>query len=367
MATTIPVINIAHLCHPHPDYTSVELQHCAQAIHSACATVGFFYISGWESIVCRRNIVRLETLAKEFFQWPRHEKMKIAMKNSGLHWKGYFPSGDELTSGKPDAKEGIYFGEEYALESKQVQHHKLAMHGPNQFPGTGVLHEEWKQCVLLYLEELTHLGLCLMRGISLSLQLPPNYFEKTFCQPRPFTPFRIFQYPGNDVRQGVGRHTDYGCLTILKQDNVGGLEVEVQPGHWEAAPPIENTFVVNIGDMLEIWTSGVYKATPHRVVPGLSRARMSMPFFFDPAFEAVIDPEEMKLGSIMLKNAAGENEIVLASGHGGGSGNGGSNATQDNANKQGKIRYGDYISHKVSAVFPELFESSGGKDRLSKM
>ena len=68
MATTIPVINIAHLCHPHPDYTSVELQHCAQAIHSACATVGFFYISGWESIVSRRNIVRLETLAKEFFQ-----------------------------------------------------------------------------------------------------------------------------------------------------------------------------------------------------------------------------------------------------------------------------------------------------------
>ena len=270
--------------------------------------------------------------------------MSINMRKSGLHWKGYFPSGDELTSGKPDAKEGIYFGEEYALDSVQVQN-GLAMHGPNQWPSPQVV---WKKSVLLYLEQLTALGLRLMRGIALSLNLPSDHFERTFCQPKPFTPFRIFRYPGNDARQGVGRHTDYGVLTILKQDNVGGLEVELGKNKWMPAPPVPNSFVVNIGDMLELWTSGVYKATPHRVVPGLARTRMSMPFFFDPSFEAVIDPNALQEGSstvVLLKNAAGEKEIET-------------NAT---------IHYGEYITHKVAHVFPELFQQSGGEDRLSKL
>jgi isopenicillin N synthase-like dioxygenase len=353
---TIPIINVAPLCRhlTKLDYQSPDVQELCTLIGEACKSPGFFYISGWEEIVSSTNVKNLELLAKDFFLLSENEKMNISMKKSGLHWKGYFPSGDELTSGKPDAKEGIYFGEEYSLDSSQVQN-KMAMHGPNQFPGKGKLQEEWKRCVRLYMDQLTELGLCLMRGISVSLKLPPYHFEKIFCQPKPFTPFRIFRYPSNDSRQGVGRHTDYGVLTILKQDHVGGLEVEVNPGQWTPAPPIDGTFVVNIGDMLEIWTSGYYKATPHRVVSGLSETRMSMPFFFDPAFDAIIDPKDLQLGSITLKNAAGESEIIIGG------------ATSKTAGGGGTIRYGDYISHKVANVFPELFKSSGGNDRLSKL
>ena len=130
-------------------------------------------------------------LALKFFDQSVDIKSKIHMKQSGLHWKGFFALGEELTSGKPDNKEGIYFGEEYSLESEQVIN-KMAMHGPNQFPEP---YNIWKTTVLKYMEELTTLGHIIMNAIALSLGLPSDFFEKQFCKPKPFTPFRIFRYP----------------------------------------------------------------------------------------------------------------------------------------------------------------------------
>ena len=198
------------------------------------------------------------------------------MKHSGLHWKGYFAVGEELTSGKPDNKEGLYFGEEYSIESEPVSK-KWAMHGPNQFPEP---RDVWKTAVLRYMDALTKLGHIIMSAVALSLQLPSDFFKLKFCNPKAFTPFRIFRYPGGSDNFGVGRHTDYGVLTILKQDDVGGLQVEDPiTKKWIDAPPIKDTFVVNIGDMMQLWTDGLYKATPHRVKPALNKDRVSMPFF----------------------------------------------------------------------------------------
>ena len=353
---TLPVIDISPLCGKGArsafaaswednDERAVEV---ARDIGAACKDYGFFYIKGWEKVVDPSVGQRLESLAREFFARPLAEKMKIDMKQSGLHWKGYFASGAELTSGRPDSKEGIYFGEEYARDSVPVQR-GLAMHGPNQFPEPAT---EWRAAVLAYLEQMTVLGLCIMRGVALSLGLPGSYFEKKFCTPKPFTPLRVFHYPVNDHRQSVGRHTDYGVLTILKQDSVGGLQVEVQNGEkaWIDAPPIDGTFVVNIGDMLELWTGGLYAATPHRVKSRLDKSRISIPFFFDPAFEAIIDPEDMRSGSAVLRNAKGDIDEEIR------------------RSETKPILYGEYITHRISSVFPKLFKHSGGTDTLvSKM
>ena len=339
----IPVIDVAPLCRPTTSpHVDENVTAVATAIGRACREVGFFYVRGWEAVVDPGAAVRLERLARAFFAQPVADKMAVSMKRSGLHWKGYFPSGDELTSGKPDAKEGIYFGEDYPLTDTRVQQ-GWPMHGPNQWPEPTA---EWKDAVLAYMAQLTDLGTRLMRGVALSLGLPANYFNDKFCQPRPFTPFRIFHYPGTDSRQGVGRHTDYGVLTILWTDEVPGLEVETTCHQWVQAPPIPGTFIVNVGDMLELWTGGAYKATPHRVRPGLEKSRISMPFFFDPSFETLIDPAELAQSSqqakAVLRNTAGEEEGVLSN----------------------SIRYGDYITHKVSHVFPELFAAAGGEDEL---
>lgn len=336
--THIPIVDIGPLVSAAGDLGATETKgaaRVAEEIRRACRDVGFFYVSNFEAVAPRCDTERLENLAREFFARPNADKMSISMKNSGLHWKGYFPSGDELTSGRPDAKEGIYFGEEYDLDAPEVQK-RFAMHGPNQYPRP---QNEWQLAVSKYMDNLTNLGKILMKGMALSLNLPPDYFTSKFCQPRPFTPFRIFHYPGRDDRQGVGRHTDYGCLTILWTDKVGGLEVETRDGTWIRADPIENTFVVNVGDMMEVWTSGLYKATPHRVRSGLPEGRLSMPFFFDPAFECVIQP-----GSI--RNAEGDLDPDVK--------------MQD----EHPIRYGDYITHKVANVFPELFHSAGMTDSL---
>ena len=116
---------------------------------------------------------------------------------------------------------------------------------------------------------VTALGHRVMEGIAGSLDLPADYFARRYTAD-PLILFRIFNYPsrpipaGLDVRDGVGEHTDYGLLTLLRQDSVGGLQVHAKSG-WIEAPPVPDSFVCNIGDMLDRMTGGLYKSTPHRV------------------------------------------------------------------------------------------------------
>jgi isopenicillin N synthase-like dioxygenase len=149
------------------------------------------------------------------------------------------------------------------------------------------------------------------------------------------TLFRIFNYPpdllNSEQRWGVGEHTDYGLLTILKQDNSGGLQVKSKSG-WIDAPPISGSFVCNIGDMLELMTGGLYKSTPHRVKNISNRNRLSFPFFFDPNFDVEVKP--IKLGSVVNNDYEERwDKANVHDFHG---------------------TYGDYVLSKVSKVFPEL-------------
>ena len=134
-----------------------------------------------------------------------------------------------------------------------------------------------------------------MRAIAMSLGLRSVFFDDLFGGD-PFLIMRLLCYPqqpaGDDKRVGIGigEHTDFGCLTILAQDDVGGLEVQRRSGKWVTAPPIDGAFVVNIGDMIQIWTNRFYKSTPHRVVNNDSRARYSIPFCYEPPFEARVAP-----------------------------------------------------------------------------
>src|SRR5262249_25379976 len=154
-----------------------------------------------------------------FFQQPLEQKMEISMSRGGRAWRGYFPIGGELTSGQPDLKEGIYFGAELD------QHHPLViadtpLHGQNLFPAGIAL---FRGTVLEYIGAMTRLGHALMTGISLSLGLEESYFANAYTSD-PLIMFRIFNYPARsnyssgEYMYGVGEHTDYGFLTILKQD-----------------------------------------------------------------------------------------------------------------------------------------------------
>ncbi|ALG11330.1 isopenicillin N synthase family dioxygenase [Kibdelosporangium phytohabitans] len=286
----------------------------AAAIGEACRTGGFFYIAGHGVDEDLQD--RLERLSREFFAQDTATKMKIRMRHGGRAWRGYFPVGGELTSGQPDRKEGLYFGAELPSDDRPL-------HGPNLFPSP-----EFRETVLAYLTALTGVGHALMRGIALSLDLGHDYFAERYTAD-PLILFRIFNYPpGGDEAWGVGEHTDYGLLTILKQDDNGGLQVKSQD-RWIAADPIPSTFVCNIGDMLDRLTGGHYRSTPHRVIGTRDRDRLSWPFFFDPNFDADV-------------RAVGQR--VLAP-----------HTRWDGADVHDfEGTYGDYLLAKVSKVFPQL-------------
>jgi isopenicillin N synthase-like dioxygenase len=328
-SAALPVIDVAPLISPtRPGAPATEdARAVAAQIQAACRAHGFFYVTGHG--VPAAVLADLAAAAAEFFALPLDDKLQIAMERGGRAWRGYFPVGGELTSGKPDLKEGLYFGTELPGDDPRVQA-GLPLHGrnlfPHQVPGLGPL-------VLRYTDELTRVGQAVLTGVALSLGLDADYFAAGYTAD-PTILFRIFSYPPSPVQAdgwGVGEHTDYGLLTLLAQDDNGGLQVAT-PGGWIDAPPVPGTFVCNIGDMLDRLTGGWYRSTPHRVRNISGRTRLSFPFFLDPGFADEVPP-------LPGRAAAGDGGRPRWDG-------------QDLRAFTGT--YGDYLLGKVAKVFPQL-------------
>lgn len=315
----LPVINVA------PLLEGGETCEIAREIERACKNLGFFYAVG--HAISAKTLAQLNSSSRKFFALPEAEKNKIAMVNGGRAWRGYFPVGGELTSGKPDRKQGLYFGEELGAGDARVAA-GLPLHGANLFPDAV---PELKGAVLAFMDEATRSAHAIMEGVAQSLGLDPHYFRRTYTAD-PTLLFRIFEYPnGDDESWGVGEHTDYGLLTLLAQDENGGLQVKT-PNGWIDAPPIEGALVCNIGDMLDRLTGGVYRSTPHRVRNLSGRSRLSFPFFFDPGWNAEIVP--------LPTHANGQDD---------------SSERWDRVNVHAFSGvYGDYLMSKISKVFPDL-------------
>ncbi len=315
--TSIPIVDLAQ-----------DKQKVAAAVRKACCESGFFYVVNHAVEEALQK--RLENLSQTFFKQDEATKMKIRMALGGKAWRGYFPVGGELTSGRPDLKEGLYLGTELPPEHPKVKS-GVPLHGANLFPDL----PGFKEAILQYMDAVTQLGQRLMEVIGLSLGLSEDYFQKHYTAD-PLILFRIFHYPPDPKPQsteswGVGEHTDYGLLTILKQDDCGGLQVKSQ-SRWVDAPPVPGSFVCNIGDMLDRMTGGLYRSTPHRVKNVSGRNRYSYPLFFDPGF----DTEVKALPLTQVKRDDRDERWDKASVH----------AFQGT--------YGDYVLGKVSKVFPEL-------------
>ena len=275
----------------------------AGEIGAACRASGFFYITGHG--VPATLLARLESASRAFFALPVEAKLEIEMARGWRAWRGYFPVGAELTSGRPDLKEGLYFGTELGQDDPRP------LHGPNLFPRQV---PALRGAVLDYLDAMGAVAQSVLRAVAVSLDHDAEFFASGYTA-EPTVLFRVFHYPpsaggAGDDDWGVGEHTDYGLLTLLAQDTHGGLQVRT-PGGWVAAPPLPGTFVCNIGDMLARVSGGRYRSTPHRVLNTSGHDRLSFPFFFDPGFDVEI---------------------------GGGT-------------------YGDYLTAKVSKVFPQLWGS----------
>jgi isopenicillin N synthase-like dioxygenase len=326
----LPVVDVRPLVDGGPAAAAAGV---AQQIQAACRDHGFFYVTGHG--VSAELIAELADASTEFFALPLDDKLQIAMEHGGKAWRGYFAVGAELTSGRPDLKEGLYFGAELPADDPRVLA-GLPLHGRNLFPEQV---PRLRGLVLAYLEGLTAAGQAVLTGVALSLGLDARYFADGYTSD-PTILFRIFHYPPSPPDEqgwGVGEHTDYGLVTLLAQDDSGGLQVAAPQG-WIDAPPIPGTLVCNIGDMLDRLTGGWYKSTPHRVRNLSGHGRLSFPFFLDPGFAASVPPLPDRAA------AAGD----------------GSRRWDGQDLQAFTGSYGDYLLGKVSKVFPQLSQDALG-------
>ena len=273
----IPVIDISPL-RDGSDANSV-----AKKLHSASQSLGFIYVTGHG--IPEPSIKILRNLALDFFRnSPEHKQsVKISENHRGWLAAGGAKMGDKQ---KTDLKESFIWGMQ-DVDNNTLMDHPLR--GQNQWPN---FMPELQTAAMDYFQRAHEVAYYLMRGFALGLDLEENFFLRTTS--RPLSRASFVYYPsqppelGKD-QFGVGPHTDFGMLTVLCQDSVGGLQVEDVNGEWIQAPPIENTLVVNVADLLARWTDGAYKSTPHRVVNSSGKERLSIVLAYDPNPETVID------------------------------------------------------------------------------
>lgn len=271
----IPIVDIGPLL-DDSDASSV-----ARQIGYICENIGFLYIKNHG--VPASLIKDVYRLSREFFAQPFEAKDRLNIVKSGQTLRGYIPMYGENVDPKntKDFKECFDFG--------QPEEKVSPFFGPNLMPEAP---QEFTQVMEQYHAAMLQLARKLISAIALSLDLPADYFEK--LQQKPITIQRLLHYPPQfgDITLkeiGIGAHTDYGFLTILSQDENGGLQVQNRDGEWVSAPPVPDTFIVNIGDLVQTFTNDRYISTMHRVINTSGVDRYSVPFFIDLDFDAVVD------------------------------------------------------------------------------
>ena len=270
----LPVVDISNLSGSDATARAAAVD----AIRSACLDKGFFYCVGHG--VSRDLMARVFDQSARFFALPMNSKMESAVAHSKAN-RGYEPlRGQTLEpDAPPDLKEGYYIGVDVRADDERAFNSFNT--GPNVWPAAM---PDFRKTMEAYHDEMRRLTATLLSGLALSLDLAPDYFED--FQTSPIATLRLLHYPAQDANphpdeKGCGAHTDFGAITILVQDDVGGLEVwDHDEARWIAARPLDGAFIINLGDMMARWTNRRYRSTIHRVINRSGRERYSAPFFF---------------------------------------------------------------------------------------
>jgi isopenicillin N synthase-like dioxygenase len=282
MANSIPVVDIAGLYSGDP----AAKRAVAAEIGAACDAIGFFYAVSHNVPVAVSD--RAVAMVDQFFALPEEERLKVkADKNN----RGYRDVWDGVHgNGKPNARDSFDLGFPLSEDDPEV----LAgtpLYAPNRYPDI----PGFKEAIEAYYWETFRLGMKILEGFALYLGKPEDFFSKNFT--KPVADMVINHYLGaaglHISDQASGPHTDHGIVTILWQDDLGGLEVMGRDGNWLAVEPRRGSFVINIGELMKRWTNGRFKATVHRVVHLQDRPRYSMPLFCNPNFRTVVDPRDL--------------------------------------------------------------------------
>ncbi|GLJ54730.1 hypothetical protein SUGI_1175610 [Cryptomeria japonica] len=259
----------------------------AEDVEKACREWGFFHLvnHGFPDHLLRR----VESAAADFFSLPVEEKRQVS--RDAENPLGYFNT--ELTKNVRDWKEVFDFvpREEIQLPASGDAHDLATYTIKNQWPNS---HEDFRDACLAYAEAAREVSFRVLELIARSLGLPDIHLNEYFKDDISFVRLNCYPpCPAPELALGVGRHKDAGAVTLLHQDEVGGLEVKRKDnGHWLPAQPVPKSFVVNVGDCIQVWSNDRYESVEHRVVANDSRRRLSIPFFFNPSHYVNVKPLE---------------------------------------------------------------------------
>jgi isopenicillin N synthase-like dioxygenase len=246
----------------------------AAEIHQAAHEVGFTYLKNFG--MSADLLEAAFAVAHSLFN--SEEKLKVPYKPDENH--GYTRmQGEALDPSKPaDLKETF-----------TCRHLSARPSGPEHWPNP-----QFEAFMRVFHGRIVEIASNIMAAFAHSLQLPQQYFDERHTGLT--QTLRLLHYPPVETvgegQLGAGAHTDYGTLTLLFQDEAGGLQVQNLDGEWIDAPPIPGTVVINTGDLMARWSNDVFKSTPHRVVPrpaAMKNGRQSIAFFSDPDPDVLIE------------------------------------------------------------------------------
>ncbi|MEM7405873.1 MAG: 2OG-Fe(II) oxygenase family protein [Pseudomonadota bacterium] len=251
----------------------------------AATEVGFIYVRGHG--IGAEIMARARDAGLAFFRSPAEQKLAL---KSNIHHHGYLGPGATRMDddAKLDLKESYNFGVE--LDGAALAGAGTRLLGPNQWPA---FLPAFKPALYAHFEAATRTAESLLKGFALAGGHPPDTFTR--ANDRPVSRGSLQYYPPrpDDAEPdhfSLAPHTDFGVLTVLAQDSVGGLQIQAMDGEWLAVPPIDDTVVVNVGDLLGRWSNDTYRSTPHRVLNTSGRERLSLVLAYDPNAETLVDP-----------------------------------------------------------------------------
>lgn len=262
-------------------------------IHHAFITSGFCYVKNHGIPDAYIENLRRESL--DFFHLPLSEKDQYRPKQAV---RGFNALNRTIMYGaeRPDYKEFFQIGPEFPPDGMESPPQN-DLQGPNVWPEG---RPAFRQAFLNYYQAAAQCGQLLLKAVANSLNLDSNFFEKKYHYPLQRTQtiwYPPAQMPADttSITYGVAPHTDYGCITLLWQDDTGGLEVQNLQNEWVPAAPVPGTLVINIGDLLCRWSNNRYRSNMHRVLNKSGKERFSIATFYDPDFDAVINPRDLGL------------------------------------------------------------------------
>lgn len=289
--TTIPRLDAQALAALDPAALS--------ALREAATGVGFFTV--YNTDIPAPLVGRVLEVYRAFFALPPAQKARVDMARTGSNRGWGAPGSEQVDPGaNPDFKQVFDVG--YTLPAGDPLA-DLAVYGPNQWPDAP---EGFHEAVAAYYMRALGVAMGLLRAVSAAIGEAPDAFDDAFAKPMAL--LRGNYYPPRPADAGprdfgIATHTDYGCLTLLATDGTPGLEVRKRGGGWIPVTAPVGEFVINFGEMLQIWTEGRIKATPHRVV-GTDAERLSVPLFFNPTYDTNVAPpgaDPVEAGAYLAK------------------------------------------------------------------